>query len=118
MQSYFNCGYGFSGELLSNEEFDAILNHMMIASSQNIGLRFISFSEDITGQNNGSVVLLPLGEVTHYGKFATSEQILHLLRKYNHIPEEILKEMHELLDNHGLTRLKDEIQLIFYMDNY
>jgi hypothetical protein len=118
MQSYFNFGYGFSGELLNDDEFDAILNHMILTSSSNIGLRFISFSEDITGKNNGSIVLLPLGEINHYGKLANSEQMLHIIRNHNHIPESALKEMYVLLEKHGLARLQKEIQLIFYMDNY
>jgi hypothetical protein len=113
MQSYIKVGYGFSGKLLTDSEYEKI-----VFDDDSDGVKFVSFTEDYDGKEWGTVVLHSIGEIANYGKMSTAAELMSLFSQHEHISQENRKRFDDVLEALQLAHLKNEVTLVLYTANY
>lgn len=118
MQAYIHYGLGFSGALLTKDEFEALCDVDNDPLDGVVGIRFRSFTEDVEGRDWGTVVLQDLGELPSGGKFCALADLEALMSPHRIIDKPTREAISVQLDSVGLSRLSDKVELVIFTDNY
>lgn len=119
MQAYNHFGYGFYGDLLTNEQYKQVINHQEETDCGSAGIEFVSFTEDNEGKDWGAVIFRDLGEAGVYGKLITTADLIAKQLELNETYEKDREEMVNVLKRHGLdSSLIEHVQFIIFPKSY
>lgn len=119
MQHYINYGYGFPSSLLTEDEFDRVMDQNFYDyDTRKYNLSCVSFTEDECTRGWSCIVLYPLGEVNSPAKMITMSEINKISLKYGTISKDRKEKFLEVLATAGLGHYVDKVELVFYSDNY
>lgn len=118
MQHYINYGYGFPSSILKKEEFEQVVNLNERVDEGTYSLGCVPFTEDDYDHNWCCIVLHSLGEVNNYSKMLTLSEIKKFESEYGSISTEQKAKFLEVLSKLNLEKYIDNVELVFYSDNY
>lgn len=116
MQVYNHFGYGFYGDLLTDEQYMQIVRHQEETEYGHAGIELIPFTEDYGGGKDWiAVIFRDLGEAGVYGKLITAEDLIAKQAELDKTYKKDLDEIIDVLDRHGLdSTLIQHVQFIIF----
>jgi hypothetical protein len=118
MQHYLNYGYGFPAKLLTDDEFDRVMQQdYNDVDKGKYSLGCVAFTEGNCERNWSSIVLYNIGEVNQYAKMITLSEFNKTISKHAVISDSRKAKFLELLDTVGLGHYIDKVELIVYSQN-
>jgi hypothetical protein len=119
MQSYNRFGYGFHGDLLTDEQYEQVIRHQEETDCGSAGIEFVSFTEDNEGKEWGTVIFRDLGEAGVDGKLITTADLIAKQLKLNETYQKDREEIVDVLKRHGLdSNLIEHVQFIIFPKSY
>jgi hypothetical protein len=112
MQSYIHAGLGFHGDLLTDAQYEDIVQDE-VSAENGVGVTFRSFSEDYEGKSWGTVVVFDFGSTGIEGKLICDFSTIH-----KEINLDQRQQISDILESRGLGHLIAQVKPIVYIDNY
>lgn len=115
MQAYNHFGYGFYGDLLTDDQYKQIICHQEETEYGHAGIEFVPFTEDNGGKDWGAVIFRDLGEAGVYGKLITTAELMAKQAELDKTYQKDRDEMLDVLERHGLdSSLIQHVQFIIF----